>query len=475
MRNVFKLIVLAAVVALTSQASQPARAQTPRDVSKEPARASREWVRDAVVYEIFPRTYSAAGNFDGVTRDLDRLKELGVTVLWLMPIHPVGQERKKGGPGSLGSPYAVRDYYATNPDYGTKEDFRRLVDGAHRRGLKVIIDVVANHTAWDSVLMSKPDFYTRDAAGKIVAPDAGWSDVADLNYDNPRVREYMTEMLKYWLREFKLDGFRCDVSWLVPNDFWERARVELEKINPDIIMLSESNEPEHMLKAFDLNYGWPLFHAIDDAARGEAPATKLRETWEAERAKNARGALRLNFTDNHDERRAVARLGERGAVASAVFVFTIDGVPLLYNGMEVGDTMESGDPALFERFPIFWPIVKRNPGFPEFHRRLIALRRAHAALRQGELVWLDNSAGGRVATYLRRGGGEEFLIAVNFSNQPFDGTLGAPAGADFADVTPSPGESKPQTAAGPLAAPSGRPAPLALEPWGFRIFRRAAR
>ena len=473
MRNGLKLIVLAVVVALASQASL--RAQATRDVSKEAARASREWVRDAVIYEIFPRTYSAEGNFNGVTKDLDRLKELGVTVLWLMPIHPVGQERKKGGPGSLGSPYAVRDYYATNPDYGTKEDFRRLVDEAHRRGLKVIIDVVANHTAWDSVMMSKPDFYTRDAAGKIVAPDPGWSDVADLNYDNPAVREYMTEMLKHWLREFKLDGFRCDVSWMVPTDFWERARVELEKINPDIIMLSEANEPEHMLKAFDLNYGWPLFHAIDDAARGEAPATKLRETWEQERAKNARGALRLNFTDNHDERRAIARLGERGAIASAVFVFTIDGVPLLYNGMEVGDTMESGDPALFEKFPIFWPIVKRNPGFPEFHKRLIALRRAHAALRQGELVWLDNSAPSRVATYLRRGGGEEFVVAINFSNQPFDGSVSPPAGAEFSDVTPALGEPPVPQAAKPWPVPARGSAPLALDAWGFRVFRRAAR
>ena len=469
MRNCLKLILLAAAVAIAPRAPLPARAQAARDVSKEPARASREWVRDAVVYEIFPRTYSAEGNFNGVTKDLDRLKELGVTVLWLMPIHPVGQERKKGGPASPGSPYAVRDYYATNPDYGTKEDFKRLVDEAHRRGLKVIIDVVANHTAWDSVLMKQhPEFYTRDAGGRIVAPDPGWSDVADLNYDNPQLREYMTEMLKYWLREFKLDGFRCDVSWLVPTAFWERARAELEKINPDIIMLSESSEPEHMLRAFDLNYGWPLFQTIDDAARGEAPATKLRETWEAERAKNPRGALRLNFTDNHDERRAIARLGERGAVAAAVFVFTIDGVPLLYNGMEVGDTMESGDPALFERFPIFWPIVKRNPGFPEFHRQLIALRRAHAALRQGELKWLRNSDETRVVTYLRRGGGEEFVVAVNFSTQPFDGTVEA-AGADFIDVTPA------LTPPPPPAAPARAAFPkLSLDPWGFRVFRRAA-
>jgi cyclomaltodextrinase / maltogenic alpha-amylase / neopullulanase len=467
--HIRRAALLSLALALSGVAS-PARQR--RDVSREPARASREWVRDAVVYEIFPRAFSPEGNFDGVTRDLDRLKNLGVTVLWLMPIHPVGQARKKGGPNSPGSPYAVRDYYATNPDYGTKEDFRRLVEEAHRRGLRVIIDVVANHTAWDSVLMGRPEFYTKDAAGRIVAPDPGWSDVADLDYSNPAVRDYMIEMLKYWLREFKLDGFRCDVSWMVPTDFWERARAELERINPDIMLLSEADEPGHMLRAFDLDYGWPLFHAIDDAARGEAPATRLRETWERERARNPRGALRLNFTDNHDERRAVARLGERGAVAASVFVFTIDGVPLIYNGMEVGDTMESGDPALFERFPVFWPIVKRNPGLPDFYRRLVALRRAHAALRQGELHWLRNSDEARVVTFLRRARGEEFVVAVNFSTQPFAGTVET-AGEGFADVTPALDTSQgPAAPVGPRTA--ALPA-LALEPWGFRVFRRAAR
>ncbi len=438
-----------------------------RDVSKEAARASREWVRSGVVYEVFPRVFSAEGNFNGVTAQLDRLRDLGVNILWLMPIHPVGQERKKGGATSIGSPYAVRDFYAINPDYGTKEDFKRLVAEAHRRDLKVIIDIVANHTAWDSVMMSKPEFYTRDAGGRIVAPDKDWSDVADLNYDNPQLRIYMTDMLKHWLREYDLDGFRCDVSWLVPTDFWEQARVELERIKPDIIMLSESNEPEHMLKAFDLNYAWPFFHAINDVARGHQPATYLRATWESERAKNPRGALRLHFSDNHDERRAIARLGERGALAASVLTLTLDGVPLIYNGVEVGDTMESGDPALFEKFPIFWPIVKRNPGLPDFYRKLIALRRAHPALQQGEVVWLRNGDEQRVATYLRRASNEEFLIAINFSNEPFTGFVEAAGGANFDDVTP---QTTPTADARRLRT-VGLPA-LALDAWGFRIFKR---
>src|SRR5215510_121103 len=157
-------------------------AQTPpRDVSKQTARPVRDWVRDGVIYEIYPRAFSQQGNFNAITARLDNLKQLGVTILWLMPIHPIGHEKKKG---SIGSPYAVRDYYGINPDYGTKQDLQRLITEAHRRGLKVLIDIVANHTSWDNVLMKTPQFYVHDAAGRITYPH-DWSDVAELNYDNP--------------------------------------------------------------------------------------------------------------------------------------------------------------------------------------------------------------------------------------------------------------------------------------------------
>src|SRR5437764_165691 len=179
-----------------------------RDVSREPARQSRAWVRDAVIYEIFTRNFSPQGNFNGVTAQLDRLKELGVTILWLMPIHITGAEKKKG---SIGSPYAVRDYYSINPAYGSKDDLKRLVAESHRRGLKVIIDIVANHTSWDSVMMQTPEYYRRDQSSKILSPYE-WTDVAALNYENAKLRKYMTEMLVYWVSEFNLDAFRCDVA-----------------------------------------------------------------------------------------------------------------------------------------------------------------------------------------------------------------------------------------------------------------------
>ena len=446
------VLVFATLVATSAQ-------QTSRDVSREAARQKREWVGDGVVYEIFPRAFSPEGNFNGITARLEQLKVLGVTILWLMPIHQIGQEKKKG---SIGSPYAVRDYYSINPDYGTKEDLRRLINEAHKRGLKVIIDIVANHTSWDSVLMKNAEFYKHDAQGRIMWP-YDWTDVAWLNYENAKLRDYMTEMLKYWIREFDLDGFRCDVAGEVPVEFWERARAEIEKTKPDLVMIAEASKPELLVKAFDLDYAWPLHGTLSDVVMGNAPATEIRRVWEQERAKFPRGTSHMLFSDNHDERRAIARFGERGALAASALVFTLDGVPLLYNGMEAGDTTESGAPALFEKLPVFWANVERRPQFPHFYKQIISLRRDHPALRRGETEWLRNSDEQRVVSFLRHDGNEELLVAINLSNRPFAGVVEVTNGASFKDVTPD-SVSRDRIA--------GLPA-LTLDSWGFRIFVRA--
>jgi glycosidase len=443
-----------------------------RDFSKEPARVSPQWVRDGVIYEIFPRAFSSEGDFNGVTARLDALKNLGVNILWLMPIHPIGQLKKKG---TIGSPYAVRDYYAINPDYGTKEDLRRLVAEAHRRGMKVIIDIVANHTSWDSVMMKTPDFYTRDKSGNIIPPVPDWADVADLNYDNPRLREYIIGMLKFWLKEYDLDGFRCDVAGFIPTDFWEQARTELEKTKRDIVMLAEWHSPDLLVKAFDLDYSWPLHSTLTEVLMGMRPAHALRQSWREERDQFPRNSLHMRFSDNHDERRAIARFGERAALAASAFIFTLDGVPMLYNGMEVGDTAESGAPALFEKIPIFWAISERRPEFERFYQQIIALRRAHESLRRGDLEWLRNSDEARVLTFLRRTRDEEMLVAINLSSTPFVGLVEAGEGASFADVTPDVAPPLPPDAPAPERAARkhavGLPA-LALDAWGYRIFVR---
>src|ERR1044072_8037132 len=381
-------------------------------------RPVRDWVRDGVIYEIYPRAFSQPGNFNAITARLDELKDFGVTILWLMPIHPIGQEKKKG---TIGSPYAVRDYYGINPDYGTADDLKRLVRGAHARGLKVIIDIVANHTSWDNVLMKHPEYYKHDAKGNITYPH-DWYDIAALNYDNVQLRRYMTDMLKHWIREFDLDGFRCDVAGEVSTDFWENARRELDQIKPDIVMLAEAHKPELQVTAFDLDYSWPLHSALTNVLQGRGRASNLRDEWEKEVKEWPKGALHMRFSDNHDERRAVARFGEPAALAASAFVFTLDGVPMLYNGMEVCDTTESGAPALFEKLPIFWAIAERRKEFPKFYKEIMALRRGSAALRRGTLEWLRNPDESRVVTFVRRAGNEKVLVAINFSSRPFVGS-----------------------------------------------------
>jgi glycosidase len=442
-----------------------------RDWSRETARPVPDWVRDAVVYEVFPRAFSPEGNLAGVTAGLDHVRDLGATVVWLMPIHPIGVEKRKG---AYGSPYSIRDFLAVNPDYGTIEDLRTLVREAHARGLRVILDVVANHTSWDSVMMAAPEHYARDAQGRVQPPNADWTDVAKLDYASPRTRAYMTDVMAYWLREVGVDGFRCDVAGLVPTDFWEEARPRLEAIRPDLFFLAEWSTPDLLAKAFDADYAWPFHATLNRILSLGAPASEIRATWEEERRNFPKGSLHLRFSDNHDEKRAIARFGEPAALAAQALVFAMDGIPLVYNGAEIGDTTESGGPALTERLPIFWPIEARRPEFARLYRGMIALRRQHAALRRGETAWVDSSAPDRVVSFARQGAGEDVLVAVNLSSQPWTGTLELPAGAAFEEITPSvplpqqPGGGTRERAARKVDLPA-----LALDAWGFRIFRRA--
>ena len=463
------IVLLLLLVGVFTQFSIVAQ-QPGRDVSNEIARPARDWIRDGVVYEIYPRAFSASGDFRGVTAQLDRLKELGVTILWLMPIHPIGQEKRKG---TIGSPYAVRDYYAINPAYGNEADLKNLVSQAHSRGLKVIIDIVANHTSWDSVLMKHPDFYKRDASGKITYP-YDWYDIAALDYSNSELRRYMIDMLKYWVREFDLDGFRCDVAGEIPTDFWEAARVALDQVKPDIFLLAEAHKPDLLVRAFEADYSWPVHSALTEVLQGRKPATVIRDQWEKEERQWPRGALHLRFIDNHDERRAIARFGEPATLAGAALMLTLDGVPLLYNGMEVGDTTESGAPALFERLPIFWPIAERRPEFPRFYKEMLALRRNSSPLRRGSLSWIRNSDEKRLVSFARRSKTEEAVVVINFSSSPFSGVVEI-EGTGFVEIGPDRAAPLP-TGAPPSAATAHKrgvalPA-ISLDAWGYRIFQR---
>jgi len=395
-------------------------------------RRSPDWLRSAVVYEIFPRNFSQAGDFNAITARLDELKDLGVDILWLMPIHPTGEKMKKG---SIGSPFAVRDFYAINPDYGTTNDFKRLIQEAHKRNMKVLMDIVAGQTAWDSVLIEQhPEFYLRDTNGAIIPPNPAWTDVAGLNYANQDVCRYMIGMMKYWLKDFGVDGFRCDVAPTVPLDFWEAARAELEKINPQVIILADAgNKPALLAKAFDVDSSWGLIGTLNSVMSSVVPASYLQEEWGYMDQQFPKGALHLRFTDNHEETRAVARFGIEGALAAQVLMLTLDGVPLFYNGMEVGDATESADPALFEKMPVFWHPGGRPP-LRDIYRDLIKLRKQYAAFYNGGVVWVTNTAPGQVVSILRQDATDEFLVLINLSSLRATGTVELPSAEGFAPV-----------------------------------------
>ena len=460
---------LLAVVMTALAAVLPASAADAGD-ERPAARSSPEWLHDAVIYEVFPRVFSPQGNFQGVIAQLDRLKELGVTVLWLMPIHPQGALKAKG---TLGSPYSVRDYDAINPDYGTGNDLRQLVDAAHKRNMKVFIDIVANHTAWDATLIEQhPDWYRRDAAGRIVPPNPDWVDVAQLDYANPALRQYMSGMLVRWLRDYQLDGFRCDYAIGVPRDFWEALRPQLDRVRPGLAFMAEADDPELLVRAFDIDYAWDFYHAMSDVLAGQAPASFVRETWQRAEAHYPRGALRLRFSDNHDQLRATGQFGLPAALAASAVMFTLDGVPLLYNGMEVADGTESTAPALFERHRIAWEMAERRTQVTPYYRALAALRRAHPALTRGAVRWLRNDDEQRVLSYERAVAGETLVVVVNLSSQNYAGIVETAAG-EYREITPAP---RPTIGKSASSEPAHRAAVLPavfLAPWEFRVFSRA--
>ncbi len=373
------------------------------------ARISEDWVRDAIIYEIYPRSFSPEGNFAGIEDRLPELKELGVTVLWLMPIHPVGEVDRKG---TLGSPYSVRDYFDVNPEFGTMEDFKSLLNAAHDHGFKLILDLVANHTAWDNPLLEEhPDWYVQDEEGNIVYPEGtDWWDVADLNYDNPEVWEYMKEVMRFWVEDVGVDGFRCDVSELVPIEFWEEARDMLDDIKP-VMMISEGTMPAHHLHAFDITYSWNIYHNLSDILYGDDPATVIDELLEIEAAEYPAGSLRMRFKSNHDENAwdapAVEKWGPTGAKAVGVLVTTMPGVPLLYNGDEVGNPLRL---ELFEKIPIDWD---RGEEYREFYTQLFELYNTSISFRRGNFLRIGTTKESEVYSFIRTYDDDHKLVFIN--------------------------------------------------------------
>lgn len=293
-----------------------------------------KWSQNKNIYEVNIRQYTPEGNFAAFEKHIPRLKEMGVDILWLMPINPISEKNRKG---SMGSYYASKDYYGINPEFGTLDDFKKLVETIHKNDMYVIVDWVANHTGWDNKLIDEhPGWYTKDSAGNIVPPVADWTDVADLNYDNPDLRKYMVDVLKYWITECKIDGYRCDVAGMVPISFWDSARMELDKVKP-VFMLAEWESPELHPHAFDMGYGWEFHHIMNQIAKGAKNVREMEAYFVKRDTTYAKDDIAMYFTSNHDENSwngtEYERMGE-GAQTFALISYMVPGMPLLYSGQE---------------------------------------------------------------------------------------------------------------------------------------------
>ncbi len=380
------------------------------DVSKEYARPSAEWVKDAVIYELYPRSFSKGESFLSIIRKIPELKKLGVTVLWVMPINPIGKLHRKG---TLGSPYSIQNYYKINPEYGTLADFEKLVKAVHHAGMHIIIDLVINHTAWDNPLIKEhPDWYKHGSTGKIVVPNPDWTDVAQLDYSHKGLRQYMIKMMKYWVKDVGIDGFRCDVAELVPLDFWDEARAALDSIKP-VMMLAEGAKPDLHLKAFDLTYSWNIYDVLGKIFNGRTPASAIDSVLERESRTYPKGALRLRFNTNHDENAfdapSIERYGPGGDSLTIALIATLPGVPLIYNGDEVGNAKRL---SLFEQVPIDWN--ERN-GFRELYEKIYDIRKAHPELKRGSYKMLPTSDERNVFAFERKLGDRIAVCVFNFS------------------------------------------------------------
>ena len=376
------------------------------------------WSYNAVLYEMNVRQLTPEGTLRAATERLAFLRELGIDAVWLMPVYPIGRVNRKG---SLGSYYSIRDYCAVNPEMGTAADLDAFVAEAHRLGMKVLLDWVANHTARDARwIAEKPaDWYERDAQGEPAVP-WDWTDTAKLDYANRAVWQGQIDAMRYWLEEHAVDGFRCDMAMLVPIDFWREAVRQLRRTKPDLFMLAEAEELNLFEGGtFDACYAWQMHHLLNDVAQQKVRVTALRDYLRADRGRYPHSAMRLSFTSNHDENSwsdsEFARMGAaREAMAAFAFVAP-RGLPLIYTGQEVGYDHSL---AFFDRDPIPAERYAANAA-TAFYRRLIALKHASPALAAGErgaeMVEIRNNAEDCLLTFVRETAGNRVIAVMNLS------------------------------------------------------------
>lgn len=417
-------------MALTAAAALAACAPAPKTGSDSSNAVIRNvdggmhpaWSRNAVIYEVNIRQYTPEGTFAAFQKQLPRLRELGVTVLWFMPIQPIGQLNRKG---TLGSYYSIRDYTAINPEFGTEADFKALVDAAHAQGFKVILDWVANHSAFDHEWTRlHRDWYTLKPDGSISRAIGGdgketdWSDVADLNYASAPMREAMIGEMKWWLKTMDLDGFRCDMAGLVPGDFWTEVRAALDPMKKDLFFLGEWEDPA-LHRSFDATYSWELFHLMNDIASGKRSATALDTVLAKQDTMYTAGDYRLTFTSNHDENSwsgsEFERMGANHKPAYLLSALLARAIPLLYSGQEASFNRRL---QFFEKDSISWS----GQPLANFYRTLFGLRTEYDVLWSGPWgapqVRLSTDHADVVFAFSRSRERQSVVVFANFGRTP---------------------------------------------------------
>ena len=417
-----------------------------------------EWARNQVVYEVNLRQYSPGGTIKEFRQHLPRLKELGAGILWFMPLQPIGILNRKG---TLGSYYSISDYCNLDESYGTMSEFIEMVDEIHAMGMYVILDWVANHTAWDHHWVNEfPSFYHRDDIGSVHPPFPDWEDVIGLDYTNPDLRSEMIKSMKFWLTTAEIDGFRCDMAHLVPTSFWNEARVALDEVKP-VFMLAEAEERELVEDAFDVLYNWNLMHVWNDIAHGKYSADEIRWRIPSEITDFPEGADNLMFISNHDENSwngsEIERLGP-ALEALAVLIFTLPGMPMLYSGMEAGNNRRL---SFFDKDCIDW-----NPDkVAVLYTKLAHLRMRNLAMwslqPKGDFQLLTTDHDDKILCFKRESGLEKIMVVLNLSSEKVDFSLtGEGYQGSYKDLISE------------MHVVMGDSPCFSLEAWGYRVFEK---
>jgi cyclomaltodextrinase len=379
---------------------------------KETTVVHPEWSINSSIYEVNVRQYTPEGTFKAFQRHLPELKKMGIGIVWIMPINPIGEKNRKG---TLGSYYSIKDYKTINPEFGTLEDFKDLVNAIHKQGMHVIIDWVANHSSWDNILTkTHPDFYKKDSLGNFVAPVPDWSDVIAFNYNNPKLWIYMENVMEYWIKECNIDGFRCDVAGMVPTPFWNFVRKELEKIKP-VFMLAEAESPDLHKHAFDMTYAWEFHHILKKIYRGKMNVDSLDAYYKKENDNYNPDAYRMFFTTNHDENSWNGTVYERFGDAVKTFAVlcgVVKGMPLIYSGQEAGLNKAL---RFFDKDTIEW----KKSSLRDLYTKLVELKLSNKALRNGlsggDIERIETNKDDKIFSFLREKENNKVFAVFNLS------------------------------------------------------------